>query len=321
MLHFIDGRSRFYPMTGKWDTSTKRLVSTHPADFIRWLLPGARFTGVVEAKSLNLNNREIEADNLYQFTLQGIACLVHIEFQSYYDGQMAQRMWEYNALATSTHNCPTDSFLIYLKRCKTSEPYFHWKFPIGNIVHHFQFHVIKLWEVPVEVLQQAGLTVLLPLTVLAKGGKQRKVVEETISTIETVEEEIARDLLSLTYVFASLAFVKETDRQWLKRRFSMFEDALKNSWAYQEIWQDGKLEGKQEGKEEGLLEGKEEERLASLQRQRQLLGNLVQMRFPRVVEMAKERGGAIDTSEVLDDLILKIGTAQSEEEARQILSR
>src|ERR1017187_970404 len=108
-------------MTGKWDTSTKRLVSTHPADFIRWLLPGAQFTGVVEAKSLNLNNREIEADNLYQFTLKGIACLIHIEFQSYYDEQMAQRMWEYNALATSTHNCPTDSFVIYLKRCKTSE--------------------------------------------------------------------------------------------------------------------------------------------------------------------------------------------------------
>ncbi len=27
----------------------------------------------------------------------------------------------------------------------------------------------------------------------------------------------------------------------------MFEDALKDSWAYQEIWQGGKLEGKQEG--------------------------------------------------------------------------
>ena len=153
---------------------------------------------MVEAKSLNLHNREIEADNLYQFTCQGIACLIYIEFQSYSDGQMAQRMWEYNALATSMHNCPTNLFLIYLKRCKTSEPYFHWKFP-GQHVHHFRFHVIRLWEVPVELLQQTGLTVLLPLTVLAKGGKKRKVVEETISTIEAVEEEDARDLLSLTY--------------------------------------------------------------------------------------------------------------------------
>ena len=85
----------------------------------------------------------------------------------------------------------------------------------------------------------------------------------------------------------------------------MFEDALKDSWAYQEIWQDGV----------------QTRALAELQRQRRVLGNLVQMRFPHIVEMAKERGDAIDTSEVLDDLILKIFQAQSEEEARQILSR
>lgn len=167
-------------------------------------------------------------------------------------------------------------------------------------MHHFQFHVIKLWEVPVEVLQKAGLTVLLPLTVLAKGGKQRKVVKETISTIETVEEEIARDLLSLTYVFASLAFVKDTDRQWLKRRFSMFEDALKNSWAYQEILQEGKQEG--------------------LQLQREMLEYLVQTSFPNVIEKAKERSNTINEPKVLQELIFKLLRVQSEEEARQILS-
>src|SRR5579863_2833035 len=74
-----------------------------------------------------------------------------------------------------------------------------------------------------------------------------------------VEDENTRDLLSLTYIFAALAFVKETDRHWLKRRFGMFEDALKDSWAYQEILQEGKLEERQEG----------------LQRQRQALEYLI----------------------------------------------
>ena len=174
-------------MPGKWDTSTKRLVSTQPEDFIRWLIPGARFTGTVEAKSLNLNNREIEAD----------------------------------------------------------------------------------------------------------------------TTIETAEDENARELLSLTYVFASLAFVKEAARHWLKRRFRMFEDALKNSWAYQEI----------------LQEGKQEERLVALQEQRQLLESLVQARFPGIIKIAKERGNAIDKSDVLQNLILKIFVSETEEEVRQILSR
>ena len=119
-------------MAGKWDTSTKRLVSTHPEDFIRWLIPGAQFTGTVEARSLNLNNREIEADSLHQLTLKGIACMIHIEFQSYADEQMAERMWEYNALATSTYKCPTDSFVIYLKRCKVPKPHFTGSFPLAR---------------------------------------------------------------------------------------------------------------------------------------------------------------------------------------------
>ncbi len=111
-------------MPGKWDTSTKRLVHTRPEDFIRWLIPGAQFIGPVETKSLNLNNQEIEADDLHQMIVDGIKCLIHIEFQSYADEHMAERMWKYNAMATWTYDCPTDSFVIYLRRCKVVEPFF-----------------------------------------------------------------------------------------------------------------------------------------------------------------------------------------------------
>ncbi len=214
-------------------------------------------------------------------------------------------MWEYNALATSTYKCPTDSFVIYLKRCKVPKPHFTWKFPTGKTVHVFQFEVIKRWEVPFEALKDAGMAGLLPLMVLAKGGKNRTVVEEAITAIKTVEDEDTRDLLSLTYIFAALAFAKEADRHWLKRRFAMFEDALKDSWAYQEI----------------LQEGKQQERLVSLQLQRQVFDSLVQDRFPHIVKLANERSNTIDKPEVLQALILRLLKVKTEEEARRILSR
>jgi predicted transposase YdaD len=124
-------------MPGRWDTSTKRLVNENPADFIRWLVPKALFASVIEAKSLNLNDREIEADTLYEIVLNDLACLIHIEFQSYYDERMARRMWEYNALATFSYNLSTYSFVIYLKPCKVPEPYYAWNFPTGEPVHFF----------------------------------------------------------------------------------------------------------------------------------------------------------------------------------------
>ncbi|HVB20669.1 MAG TPA: hypothetical protein VNG51_01810 [Ktedonobacteraceae bacterium] len=70
-----------------------------------------------------------------------------------------------------------------------------------------------------------------------------------------------------------------------------------------------------------MQEGKQEERQLALQEQRQLLEGLVQMRFPHIIKIAKERGNAIDKSDVLQNLILKIFAAETEEEVRQILSQ
>jgi len=108
-------------MPGRWDTSTKRLVGENPEHFIKWLLPGAEFKEKAQSKPLNLNTREREVDVLYEILLYGTLCLVNIEFQSFFDGSMAQRMWEYNTLATFSYNRPTCSFVIYLKKCEVPE--------------------------------------------------------------------------------------------------------------------------------------------------------------------------------------------------------
>src|SRR5713101_4576832 len=133
MVHFSVDR-RWPRMPGKWDTSTKRLVAENPEHFIRWLIPGAQFKEKATAKPLNLNTREREVDTLYEILLYSLLCLVHIEFQSYYDETMARRMWEYNALATFSYNCPTYSFVIYLKECEVPGPLFTWTFPNGEVV-------------------------------------------------------------------------------------------------------------------------------------------------------------------------------------------
>src|SRR5437588_8874914 len=234
-------------MPGKWDTSSKRLVGENPEHFIKWLIPDAQYTTTVTSKPPNLNNREIEADVLYQITLFDLLCLVHIEFQSYSDETMAKRMWEYNALATFSYNCPTYSFVIYLKKCEVTEPYFKWKFPNGKVVHDFQFTVIKLWEIPPEILKQTGLVGIFPLMVLAQNGKRPEVVEEVITSIESYGGKSSSELLSLTYILASLVFKKEADRNWLKRRFGMLQDILRDTWAYKEIMQEGLEKGLEKG--------------------------------------------------------------------------
>ena len=171
------------------------------------------------------------------------------------------------------------------------------------LVHVFYFKVVKLWEIPAEDIKKTGLTGILPLMVLARGGKKLAVVEEVITTLQTVDGEMAHELLSLTYIMAALVFKKEIDQAWLKRRFGMIDEVLKESWAYQEI----------------LSEGRQQERQYGLRRQRALLEDYVQKRFPTLVETAKQRGKSIDNPDILQDLMSKLFSAQDEVEAKDIL--
>jgi predicted transposase YdaD len=302
-------------MPGKWDTSTKRLVGENPEHFIRWLIPGAVLKEKAQARPLNLNKREIEVDNLYEIVLHDQPCLALFEFQSYGDASMAQRMWEYNVLATFSYHRPTYSCVVYLKPCQVPEAFFTWTFPNGEVIHTFRFQIIKLWEMTPEELKRTGLVGIFPLMVLTQGGKRPEVVEEVITKLEAVGGEAGKELLSLTYIFASLVFEKEADRRWLQRRFQMLRDVLRDSWAYQEIMQEGHEEGVQKGLKEGLEEGRQQR----LKDQRQMLVAIVQVHFPTIAPLAQERADVMKDPEVLQGLILKVVAAQNEEEVKQVL--
>src|ERR1700730_15605533 len=128
-------------MSREWDTSLKLLFGEKPQDFIRWLVPGATFKRVV---SPHLPGRKIDADSLFEITLNGKPMLFHIEFQSYRDHRMVKRLWEYNVRATLKYNLPVQSFVFYLKqeRKPARSPYI-WELPNGEVVHRFHFAVVK----------------------------------------------------------------------------------------------------------------------------------------------------------------------------------
>ena len=79
----------------------------------------------------------------------------------------------------------------------------------------------------------------------------------------------------------------------------MLRDALRDSWAYQEIMQEGREEG--------------------LQEQRLTLLEIVQSRFPDIEPLAKKTVDSIGDLAVLRRLIVKMSVTQTEEEAKQAL--
>jgi len=79
------------------------------------------------------------------------------------------------------------------------------------------------------------------------------------------------------------------------------------------------LEDYKEIIKKGLKKGREEERQQWVQEQHQTLISFVQLRFPELVSLAKQQTATINDPEVLHNLIVKLFSVQTADEARQAL--
>ena len=116
--------------------------------------------------------------------------------------------------------------------------------------------MIRLWEQdPALLLSVPGL---LPLATLSQTNSPRTLLEQIATQIATIEEPTQQaDLLACTQVLAGLRFEKDLIRQLFRK------ETMRGSVIYQEIREDGLLEGRQLG----LLEGRKDEALSFLTRQ------------------------------------------------------
>ncbi len=278
-------------MAKPWDDTMKRLIRAYPQHFVSWILKGAIFKA---ALSIELKNWTRETDFLLEVIQNERQMLLHMEFQSREDEDMAQRLLEYNVLATREHRRPVLSCLIYMRKdSKIAESPLVWELPTGQKVLYFHFIVIKLWEITAEELIQTNLIGLLPLVPLTKNGGQYEVIDEVVTKLASEKE---YNLLEYARRFASLAFKDSTDREWLNRRFAVYKDILEDSWVVQEERLEGELRGLH---------------LA--------VQDVIQARFPEILPYAKKQMEGIEDTEVLRRSIVKMSTVQTAEEALQYL--
>lgn len=90
-------------------------------------------------------------------------------------------------------------------------------------------------------------------------------------------------------------------------------DFLSESPIYQEILQEGIEKGFEKGRDEEL-----QKRLASLWL---MLVTFAQAKSPQLKRLAQEQGALITNPRILEELTMKVGLAQTPEEAREYLLR
>jgi predicted transposase/invertase (TIGR01784 family) len=296
-------------MAKPWDDSLKKLVQADPQAFVSWFVPGASFIG---ARPQELKHWTLEVDALLEVKVGGEDMLLHLEFQTYNDPDMAERLLRYNVLTRSEHKLPVLSCVIYLldEGEMLSSPLI-WIVPNGQEVLRFHYQSIALGVLSPEDLLRTGQTGLLPLLPLTKRGARREIVESMFNGLLAAKKP---ELVSIGYTLASLAFSRENaeDQDWLLRRFHEMHDILRETPIYQEILKEGREEGLEEGLEQGLQRGQ-------LEALSQAVIDVVVERFPKLVRLAKKQVAAVEDPDLLRHVLVKVSIAQSLEEARQLL--
>lgn len=142
------------------------------------------------------------------------------------------------------------------------------------------------------------------------------------------------ELFPVAETLTSLAFSHENDaeqnQEWLIRRFRQMFNVVKDTPVYKEMVRDAREEALQEGlekgREEGLKEGLEKARSEiekaqqeKLEALRQILVGIVRARFPRLEKVARGQAAITEDEDEINDLIIKMSTAQSIEEAKRDL--
>ena len=290
--------------TDTWDVVIKVLVVSNPQDFVSLLLPEARFREFLDKE---LHARTIQADILMRVDLDDEEMILHVEFQRRRDVEMSKRVWEYNAMTTIQYQRLTASFVLYLiPDGNVPDPFYEITWWNGRRIHNFSYDILKLWELPVEELEQVGREGLLPLMPLARGGRSYKRVDEMI---ERLQETGREDLYAMAYSLAALAFRKTEDRAWLKRRFSMLKDILEESWAYQEMIEEAQEKATKKATEKAL------------NTMGQTVLHIVQRKYPRLEPLATQYVNQVKEPEQLSELIDRLFDAQNSEEVAQLFTQ
>jgi hypothetical protein len=129
--------------------------------------------------------------------------------------------------------------VIYLREANSpwpKSPHVVWYLD-GRPTQRLDYDSIKLWEVPPETFEQEGLTGLLPLLPLTKGGKSVAMVDRMADRLKQIGN---RELLAVGHAVAWLAFKNEGNTDWLKARFFDMRDILKDTWIFQELMEEGR---------------------------------------------------------------------------------
>ena len=270
-----------------YDALTRSLLEARPGDWLALFgLGGGAPAKVVESE---LSTVTAEADKVIRVEAAE-PWIVHVEVQSGYDRSLPRRLLRYNALLNVRHDLPVHSVAVLLfpdADGPALDGVYRRASPDGRCRVEFHDQVVRAWDLSVDELA-AGLATF-PLAALAVRS-----ANELPALIDRMEAEFAREQPAFAPdAWAALGILIGTivkDKARLKRLLTRVQ-AMEDSATYQLIVERGWL-----------------------QEVRKLILKFGPDTLPPPPENVRRRIEAIEDLETLEQMLHRLGQANSWEE-------
>jgi predicted transposase YdaD len=223
-----------------FDATPKALLELGPPDWPAFLGVTAWSVEVVDA---DVSTVTAATDKVLLVRSDDGDRIQHFDFQSGPDASVPRRSHGYSALLEERHELPVDSVVVLLHpkaNLRAISGVYERRLP-GEAEPYlrFRYRVIRVWELPVETVLQAGLSVLplAPISAVREDElpaviarmKQRLDAEPDLATVG--------ELWTATKVLMGLRYEGPFIEQLLQG-----VRAMKESTTYQSIMQEGRVE-------------------------------------------------------------------------------
>ncbi len=171
--------------------------------------------------------------------------ILHVEFQTKYDSNMPVRMLAYHARIVERYGLPVYPVVVYLTQTDRPIETTYSSYIGGKHISTFNYDVIKVWELKSKTVFRDELAGLYALTPLMPDADLAECREKLIGAVE--HNLISASSYMCMATFARLKYSKEVVK-------NMIEDKLlKQSPLYEDLMEEGRVEGRGEGVEETVI--------------------------------------------------------------------
>jgi len=292
-----------------YDQLMKDMFKEDTASLLAFLLPGATFLDLLDIEVLRPPMR---MDRVCRMQYKGRTCLLNLEFQADQDDDMAHRLLVYHANLWREHKLPIISLVFYLFRCSTVTSPLLEEVGEGEAVLIFHFGVCKLWECDAHKFikeHPIHLYPWLPAMDNADADLLLWAIDNMVEYYRGKEVTLTRHILWFGFVFRRGTRLPLHERQKVEERLKMLEQLLEqDEWVLKQ-----KALSEQKGEQIGFAKG-EQKTL------REMLIEIVQLRYPSLVTLAEQKVPSIRGVDVLRLAVKKMLATPDEATVRLLLN-